>query len=591
MNGYAGKLIRVDLSKNKISKEPLSRKLMEDYIGGEPMACKVLCEEVPPGADPAGPQNKVIIMTGPLTGTEIPGAVKYCLVTKNMINGFAAESDASGSLGRMLKFAGYDGIIIEGKANSLSYLFIQDDKVELHDAAEISGKDIYETVDLLQAKHGASAAVGCIGPAGENMVKFSGFIAEKEHSASKGGMGAVLGSKKLKAIVVKSDNRNLAVHDSNGVAKVIGQWKKVSDKLGLGIRVSRRGMRGGYELNYERAIVPVKNLTVNDWEGYSGLTYENVSKCFEIYKNACPTCSFNHFNRFIYNGEDLKEPSFDTLTGYGPNIGFSDPVQVVRLITLVDKMGLESQETSWLLSFLMECLQDGIIGPAELDGLHLKWGDYDAVSLLIRKIAHREGCGAWLAEGIYKSAQKLGKKALDKAVYSKNGFVPQLMDNRNDWPFALGEAFSNVGHFQGAHDPEGKTPVEQLAQRQAEGGPNAQARNSLGTCYLHGGTNDNELLISALNAVTGLNYDLPRLMNMGLRSITEMRLYAIKCGHRKEHDSLSPRFMSAPMRGVHKGKGLGQYFPQIRQEYYRLMGWDEEGVPLPETLRNLGIEA
>lgn len=591
MNGYAGKLIRVDLSKSRILKEPLPRKLVEEYIGGEALACRILCDEVSPAADPAGPENKLIIMTGPLTGTEIPGAVKYCLVTKNIINGFPAESDASGSFGRLLKFAGYDGIIIEGKANSLSYLYIEDGRVELRDAADLSGKDIYETVDSLQEKHGASAVVGCIGPAGENLVKFAGYIAEKEHSASKGGMGAVLGYKKLKAIVVKSDNRNLAVHDSSELAKVISQWKKVSDKLGLGIRVSRRGMRGGYELNYERGIVPVKNLTVNDWEGYSGLTYENVSRCFEIYKNACPTCSFNHFNRFIYNGEDLKEPSFDTLTGYGPNIGFSDPVQVVRLITLVDRMGLESQETSWLLSFLMECVQDGLIAPGELDGLTLNWGEYEATSQLIRKIAYREGCGAWLAEGIYKSAQKLGNKALEKAVYSKNGFVPQLMDNRNDWPFALGEAFSNVGHFQGAHDPEGKVPVEQLAQRQAAGGPNAQARNSLGTCYLHGGTNDNELLIRALNAVTGLGYNMQQLMNMGLKSITEMRMYAIKCGHKKEHDSLSPRFLSAPMRGIRRGQALGDYFPGIRQEYYRLMGWDEEGVPLPDTLRKLVIKS
>ncbi len=589
MNGYAGQLLRVNLSNRRISREPLATETVRSYIGGAALACKILSDEVPPQADPLGPENKMIIMAGPLTGTEIPGAVKYVLVTKSPVNGFPAESDASGAFGRLLKFAGYDGIVIEGKAGSLSYLFIQDDRVELREAPELAGKDLYETVDFLQARHGASAAVGCIGPAGENMVKFSGFLAEKEHSASKGGMGAVFGSKKLKAIVVKSANRNLPVHDADALAGVISQWKKVDDKMGLGKTVSRRGMRGGYESHYDMGIVPVKNLTTNDWECYVNLTYENVSKHFEIYSNACPTCNFNHFNRFVHGGVDLKEPSFDTLVGYGPNIGFADPVDVVKLITLADRMGLEAQETSWLLSFLMECCQDGLIGKNELDGLAPEWGNYETVTQLMRKIARREGCGAWLAEGIYSAARKLGNKAMEKAVYSKNGFVPQLMDNRNDWPFALGEAFSNVGHFQGAPDSSGKTTVDKLAQRQARGAATAQARDCLGICFLHGATNDNEMLIKALNAVTGMDFDLQKYLDVGLRSVTQMRLYAVKCGHKKENDSLSPRFLSAPYKGLNKGKSLGDHFPQIRQEYYKIMGWDEEGVPLPETVKKLGL--
>lgn len=163
------------------------------------------------------------------------------------------------------------------------------------------------------------------------------------------------------------------------------------------------------------------------------------------------------------------------------------------------------------------------------------------------------------------------------------------MDNRNDWPFALGEAFSNVGHFQGAPDPEGKTTVENMAQRQAKGAASAQARDSLGICFLHGASNDNEMLVSALNAITGMKFDLQRYLDTGLRSITQMRLYAVKCGHKKENDSLSARYLSAPVRGMNKGKALAEYFPQIRQEYYKIMGWDEEGLPLTETLRSLGL--
>lgn len=589
MYGYAGQLLRVDLSTRHISREPLSRELAELYIGGASLACKLLYDEVPPSADPLGPENKLILMTGPLTGTEIPGAVKYCLATKSPFNGFPAESDASGSLGRLLKYAGHDGIIFEGKTERLSYLLIQDGQAELLDASELAGKDIYDTVDFLQSRHGGSSEVGCIGPAGEKLVRFAAFLGEKEHSASKGGMGAVLGSKRLKAIVVKSANRNIPFYNPDEMARVIGQWKKVDEKMGLGRTVSKRGMRGGYETNYERGIVPVKNLTTNDMTEHPSLNYEEVSRRFEIYRNSCPTCNFNHFNRFLLNGEDLKEPSFDTLVGYGPNIGISDPVQVVKLITLVDRMGMETQETSWLLSLLMECREEGLIGPKELDGLPLKWGDYEAVSQLIRKVASRDGCGDWLAEGVYRTAQKLGKKALEKAVYAKRGFVPQLMDNRNDWAFSIGEALSNVGHFQGVPDPEGQTPIEKLPQRQAKGAPSAQARDSLGLCFLHGATNDTDLVVAALNAATGLNFDRQKFLDSGLRSITQMRLYSIRCGHKKEDDSLSPRYLSAPKRGLNAGKALEDYFPQLRQEYYRLMGWDEEGFPLPETLKRLGI--
>ncbi len=191
MFGYAGQLMRVDLTGQSVRKETLTRQMAESWIGGASMACNIIADEVGPATAPYGPENKLVIMTGPLIGTEIPGSVKYCLATKSPLSGSIAVSDASGSLGRLIKFAGYDGIIIEGQAERWTYLFVNDGQVELLDASALAGKDTYETVDLLQARHGAAAEVGCIGPGGENLVRFSGFMAEKEHSASKGGVGAV----------------------------------------------------------------------------------------------------------------------------------------------------------------------------------------------------------------------------------------------------------------------------------------------------------------------------------------------------------------------------------------------------------------
>ncbi len=599
MYGYAGKLLRVDLGKRTIREQPLPRQLVESYIGGAALACKLICDEVPAATEAYRPENRVVIMTGPLTGTEIPGSVKYCLATISPLSGSPAVTDASGSLGRLLKFAGYDGMVIEGAAEDWTYLSVRDGKAELLDASYLAGKDTCETVDLIRNRHGASAEAGCIGPAGENLVRFAGFMAEKEHSASKGGVGAVLGSKRLKAVVVKTPNRGIPVAGPDSLAEIIRQWKKVDDKAGLGKIVSKRGMRGGYEPFYQMGVLAIKNLTTSDFPEHARLNYENMSKCFEIHRNPCPTCNFNHFNRFVLDGEDLKEPSFDTLGGFGPNIGISDPVQVVRLVTLADKLGIESAETSWLIALLMECYQDGIVRPEDLDGLAMEWGNFEAVGRLMRKIAFRQGCGQWMGEGVYRAAQKLGKKAMEKAVYAKRAFGPQLMDNRNDWGFAFGEAVNNVGHFQGTPDPEGLATVEELAERQARGAPAHHLRDSLGICFLHGAAGagyvapgrNTDLSLAALNAVTGLNFGPEQFLAAGLRSITEMRLYAIKCGHTREDDSVSPRFLSAPDRGTRTGQALARDFARLRREYYRIMGWDSRGVPLPETLKKLGLDS
>ena len=604
MNGYAGQILRVDLSKQNVSSEILEPILLKTYVGGAALGGKLLCDEVSPQADAYSPENKVVLMTGPLTGTEIPGAVVLSLVTRSPCGGLPVVTNANGTLGRKLKFAGFDGAVFEGASERWCYLLVEDGRAELLDASELLDKDTYETDEALKGKHGASAIVGCIGPAGERLVRFSGFIAEKEHSASKGGTGAVLGSKKLKAIVVKSRNKSISIFDEDLMAEVLHKWRIIDTSQGPGVVVSKRGMRGLYESNYTRGIVPVRNLTQNDFPEHEKFNYEAVSQHFQIYRNSCPTCTFNHFNRFLLEGEDLKEPHFDMLVGYGPNIGISDPVQAVKLTTLVDRLGLETQEMSWLLSLLMECYDEGLIGAEQLDGTELHWGDYENTVRLVEKVARRQGCGGRFAEGIYRTANWLGPVVMEKAVYAKRGFVPQLMDNRNSWAFSFAEAVSNIGHYEaltgnanffsggereGVAVPPGLT-AEELAAHHARSAPRTQIIDSLGICFLHGASGDIRFQTEALKAATGLELDVKQLFQVGLRFINLMRRYAVRCGHRAEDDTLSPRYLSTPSRGENAGKALADYIPEVRQEYYRLMGWDDEGVPLPETLRQLGIE-
>jgi aldehyde:ferredoxin oxidoreductase len=607
INVYAGQILRVDLNNQKLSCEMLDPMLLRTYIGQAGLGAKILYDEVPAHVDAYSTDNKLVLMTGPLTGTEIPGAVGYSFVTKSPFAGFPVAISTNGSLGRKLKFAGFDGIIFEGISERWCYLLVEDGQSKLLDASDLLGKDTYDTHDILKARHGASAVVGCIGPAGEKLVRFSGFLAEKSHCAKKGGLGSVFGSKKLKGIVVKSRNKDISIFDENLMVEVLTRWRAIDDKMGLGATVSSQGMYGNYEAFYNDGLVPVKNLTTNDFEGHERLNYESVSQCFQVHRNSCPNCVFNHKNRLLLEGEDFEEPCFDGLAGYGPNIGISDPVQVIKLHTLVHRLGLEFHETAWLLSLLMECYEESIIGPGELDGLKLQWGDYQSVISLLEKIAHREGCGDRFAEGVYQAAQLLGSKALERAVYCKRGFVPQVVDMRNNWPCSASEAISNLGHSEAFSLPgqfiggEGEGlivptflgslgTVEEIALNHTRAAPRTKLADILGICLCHGASGDIQLLADALKATTGIDFDAKQLFQVGLRFITLMRLYAVQSGCRAEDDTVSSRFMSSALRGPNKGKSFAKSLPKIRQEYYRLMGWDNSGVPLPQTLSELEIE-
>jgi len=607
ISGYAGQILRVDLSNQNLSREVLDPMLLKTYIGEAGLGAKILFDEVPAHTDAYSPDNKLVLMTGPLTGTDIPGAVGYTFVTKSPFAGFPVAISTNGSLGRKLKFAGFDGIVIEGSSERWCYLLVEDGRGELLDASDLLGRDTYDTHDVLVARHGASAIVGCIGPAGEKLVRFAGFLAEKNHCARKGGLGAVLGSKKLKGIVVKSRNKAVSIFNEDLMTQVYDRWRAIDDKMGLGAIVSSRGMHGDYEMFYENGLVPVKNLTTNDFAGHERLNYEAVSQSFQYHRNSCPNCVFNHKNRLLFEGEYYEEPCFDGLAGYGPNIGISDPVQVIKLVTLVHRFGLEFHETAWLIGLLMESYEEGIIKSTELDGLELQWGDYHSVIRLLERITHREGCGDQFAEGIYQTAQLLGPKALERAVYCKRGFVPQVVDTRNHWSASASEAISNLGHSEAFNIPgqflggeeEGlvvpaflgsQGTAEEIALSHTRAAPRTKLADIMGICLCHGASGDIRLMADALSAATGIDINVKQLFQASLRFITLMRLYAVRCGCRAEDDTLSPRFMSSAFRGPNAGKSLANHLPEIRQEYYRLMGWDDEGVPLPQTLRQLEIE-
>lgn len=605
--GYAGKLLWVDLTRGVVRAEELDPTMVRDFIGGIGIAGKILYDKLVPGVDALDASNPLILMTGPLTGTSLPGCVNFSLATRSPLNGFAVCTNANGRFGRSLKFAGYDGLVLEGKSPRPVYLFIDQGQARLLDAAELAGKDVYETPARLRELHGDGISVGCIGPAGEKLVSFAGVLFDDEHSASKGGTGAVLGSKNVKALVVDAPQGKIRVRYRDKLRELAARWVEVDDKYGLAPFVSKQGMRGTFDQEYQLGIVPIKNLTTCDFPEHERFNFEPFSESFDIRKNSCPTCNFNHFNRFTFEGEDLKEPSFDTICGYGPNIGISDPVQTVRLLTLVDHLGLESQEASWTLSFLMECYEAGLIGPADLDGLELNWGAYEASASLLDKIARREGCGEAFADGVYQSALRLGRDALDRAIYVKKGGVPQLMDNRNDWPFTFAELVTNVGSREVGSAIYGPVPdaaelgidypsglgiagdQSVISRHHALIAPRGQVINFIGLCQLHGASGLMKLVADALEAVTGYSFSEQELLQAGTRFMNLMRAYNVRNGHTREHDAVSPRFVNASTRGLNAGRAFADHLPEVLQQYYRDMGWDEDGAPKVETLKSLGL--
>ena len=604
LGGYAGKFLRVDLTHERLTEVTFDEETLRKFIGGTGIGSKILYDEVPPEINWSDPENRLILASGPLGGTRIGGSGTFSLVTKGALTNGATSVQANGLFGAYIKFSGYDGIIIHGAARRWLYLYIDDGKAELKEASHLLGSDTYQIVDLLKKELGKKErqlSIVSIGPAGEHLVRFAGVFAEKGHSASHNGPGAVMGSKKLKAIAVSRGTKRVQVKDREKIAKIAEElYQNVKNFTGTvgGVYNSHKSGRG---------TLPIKNYMTSIWdaqeEEIKSFSEEYIRKTFGSKPNPCWACRLKHSTMMVipegrYKGMEVEEPEYEQLAAWGPVIDLKDVSSAAMLSSLTDRLGMENNEAGWLIGWVMECYEKGYLTKDDLDGLEIQWGDAESTKQLLYMIAHRQGIGDLLAEGVMRASKKIGGEAAKCAIYTMKGNTPRGHDHRTRWFEMFDTCTSNTGtletgptgtYFGGAELQGPGYPME-ISTAVAETKGMMIFEDSLVLCRFNGRMNL-VLESEAVSAATGWDFSSEEAKKAGLRAVNLMRAFNIRAGITKELDRPSSRYGSTPVDGPSKGKNIMVHWDEMLENYYRLMGWDTEtGKPLPETLKALDLD-
>jgi aldehyde:ferredoxin oxidoreductase len=600
VKGYAGKILRVDLTEGKTWDWVPDEETLRSYLGGTGIGAKILYDEVPPDADWSDPVNRMTIASGPLGGTSVGGSSTVSIVTKGALTGGSTSVQANGLMGAYMKFSGYDGVILQGASDTWKYLVLRDGKAELKDATKLLGLDTYETYDTLSKEHGEKgrgASVLSIGPAGENTVRWAGVFVDHGHSASHNGSGAVMGSKKLKAIIAFRGKGSIEVAHPE-------KLREVSQKMYEDVEYFT-GTLGGVERSYKsgRGTLPVKNYTTNTWDvsDEHADTYgeKHIRDNYQVSREPCWACRLLHCAMMNFDGPHaayVEEPEYEQMAAWGPVIGQTNVEATMMLSGLTDRLGLENNEAGWLTGWVMECFEKGWLTPEQTGGFEITWGDVEGVKKLLHMIANREGFGDLLAEGVKRASEKIGGPAAEAAIYTMKGNTPRGHDHRTRWAEMFDTCVSNTSTIEtstGSHPlgPETRGPANpiKVSTAVAETKGLMQLEDSVGTCRFNTRMNL-ERLSAAVSAATGWDFDEEEGMSVGRRAVNLMRAYNLRTGIGKEHDRPSARYGSTPVDGPSAGISILPHWEAMLRNYYELLGWDPDtGIPLPSTLESLGI--
>lgn len=610
--GYVGRVLWVDLDLEKTWYTPLPEDpVLRKFVGCWGLALKFLYELCPPGTHPLEPENPLIFMTGPLTGIPgIPAANNTSIATLNADTGFTAgRSHSHGWFGPNLKFSGFDGIIITGKADKPVYLWIHNGKAEIRDADKFWGMDTHETEDLIKEDlKEPKASVAAIGPAGENLSHGALIENDKNHSFSHSGVGTVMGSKKLKAIAVYGIEK-VPVHDEEKLKEISREWHDNLFKSDVAKGLSKGGIpRDEYKYAKSMSITSAKNLLEVSPERWGvGMSKHKITPkpCY-----ACPiACSYD-----IEIVEGPKKGYVATPAGGGENlegaasiVGVYDSNWVFYLIDLCDRLGFESSTIGCTIALCIECYEKGLLTKEDTDGIELKWGDPELIEKLLNMAARKEGkLGKLLSLGPKKAAEYIGGDAWKYSVHIKGSgmnlhdwratwgiMLGQIVGGGSGWPAPAADAWAtepDVGY------PEYEDPLNPRLKPMAvaKTWPKKYWDDCNGTCWFAtwGVPGALRFTSGAVAAVTGWEFTPEEALAVGERIVHFERIFNIRHGLIPDDDlCVPPRIVEAPPSGKAAGKAMSPYVEWMVKEVYRLMGWDEKtGKPFIGTLRRVGLE-
>lgn len=641
---YAGGLLRLSLDDPGLRGRGGARRHTElppapwltESAGGRGWGIRWLSELTTPGTDPLAPGNPLVFVTGPLGATAARGFSRWIVMTRSPLTGALARSVCGGHFGAALKFAGIDALALEGRAEEPSVLVLDAGdpsaaggtagrpgspsapgglRAELVPAGELWGLDTQEVQEVLRKRYGPAAQVACIGPAGERLVRYA-TITHGTRTASRCGVGTVMGAKQLKAVVVVPPRRRLQAADPPVFDALV---RDHYERMKVHPRFANMRMAGTIPMTekvHHLGMLPVKNFQMGSMEGLDNL-YTAAFQALKTGTHACWGCATRcgqvHHVRFgPFEGSWSEGPEYESLWALGPELGHVDPAAIVAADHLCDRLGIDTISAGVSIGFLFELAQRGLVGaeetgglldPARTEGLDLTWGDSRTILELLRMIAYREGIGDLLAEGTMRAAQTLGGEAARYAMHVKGLELPAY-DPRGAKAHGMGYAVSNIGgsHMYGYARQEISAYKEPRAvDAKADTGKGDiiawnQVRKAIEEtlilCNFADTAMDLPFLAATLQAATGIEElgDLDHLQTVGERIVTAERMFNVREGFSRADDVLPGRMVSEPM--VDAGPNTGEYIRQpdtILDEYYAALGYDAEGRPTPETLRRLGL--
>jgi aldehyde:ferredoxin oxidoreductase len=597
MFGFHGQLLHIDLNSGKNSRRELEESRLRAFLGGIGLGTSLLYEYAPPGVEPFSPDNPLIFTSAPLVGTGLTTTAKFAVVTKSPLTGFIGDSLSSSHFALDLKRTGLDSVVITGQASSMVYVVISDQNVEIRDAEHCRGKSPNETEAAIRAELNSPAIrVAAIGAAGEHCVRFATISNEGRH-AGRGGAGAVMGSKNLKAIVVRGDREPL-VCDSDGVAVIATRLRQRS-LSSLTDKYRNIGTVANLAVFNRLGVLPAHNFQQSTFDDCDALSGETLSETSFARRHGCASCSIRCERLFkSLNGEEQRL-EYETLFALGPLCGIKDPDTVLEAARLCDLYGLDTISTGGTLAWAMECSEKGLLPEAEKFGL--RFGRPEGVLAAIPAIAVRTGLGALLGEGSKRAALELGGDSSDWAMHVKGLELPGY-EPRGLKTMALGLAVSPRGachNRSGAYEADFSGEVDRLRADSARGALVAASEDFasvldsliickfLRKCFTDFYSEAAELL----NKVTGWDFFAPELRRVGERIQVSKRLFNQREGWRPEDDWLPPRLLSEALpTGVAQGVALtaGELKEMIRG-YYQARGLDENGFVTEKRLRELEL--
>lgn len=602
------KLLRVNLSNKVIKEEKIPDQICLEYVGGRGFGARYLYDEVPPGTEPLSPSNKLIFSTGPLAGTSAQCLSKWLVATKSPLTRSYTRSYGGGDFGAWLKWSGFELMIIEGKADKPSYIHIKDDKCEIKDASALWEKKVGETQDLLKKEYGTKARIICVGPAAENKVLYAAIFTG-HRAAGRGGVGTVMASKNLKAIVIEATRKDDIVNPQKFKELVKKQVEESKEKIGYGPFKDYGTVMGVDIPGTSHGCFPVKNFREADFEGFSNLSFVNWMPLVQKH-NGCYACSLKCGKvRTVldgpYAGTTTEGPHYETLWAFAGSTACSDIGAITRADQLCWEYGMDSISCGNSIGFAYELFEKGILTTKDTDGLALTYSDPEPMLKLIEKIGNREGIGDILADGVKRAAERIGKGSYQYAMHVKGlelpGYEPRALKT-----LGMSYALSNVGghHKIGYAGQDIGNPTPREVDPAGDEGKGDIIK------YNFDYTVAVELVNCCSFATANLElFDLSLIAEMLVAALGEEkfgstdylwfvaekvynleRCFNIREGFSRKDDALPKRMYAEPLKGGVRDGEIIRKPDTIIDEFYHEMGWDKNGIPTKETLTRLGLQ-